>query len=169
MTVQKIAKELNVTIVAVRKAFDEIQYFKLPVIQEVGRSRLLSIDVSPKKMWDMLEPILRNPVIKTYKLVEDISGDIKAGVSALCEYSGLQDNPYPTYAVTKRDLQRFQIKTKKQALTEDEIGCVVQELGYCIDFKDRGLIDPLTVYMSLSEDRKQSGEMEIYIDSMLKE
>lgn len=169
MTVQKIAKELNVTIVAVRKCFDEIQYLKLPIIKDVGRSRLLSIDASSREMWNMLELIFRNPVIKTYKLVEDIAADIKAGISAICEYSGLQDNPYPTYAVTKRDLQRFQIKTRRQALTEDEIGCVVQELGYCIDFKGKGLVDPLTVYMSLNDEQRQSSEIEIYIDSMLKE
>lgn len=169
MTVHKIANELNVTIVAVRKAFDEIQYFKLPVIRDVGRARFLSVDASSEEMWNMLEPIFRNPVIKTYKLVEDISADIKAGVSALCEYSGFQDNPYPTYAVTKRDLQRFRIKTREQALTEDKIGCVVQELGYCIDFKGRGLVDPLTVYMSLRDEQRQRSEIEIYIDSMLKE
>lgn len=169
MTVQEIASALNVTIMAVRKCFDEIQYFGLPIIQDVGKARLLSITVSPKEMWSMLEPIFRNPVIKTYKLVEDISADIKAGISAISEYSGLQDNPYPTYAVTKRDLQRFQIKTREQALTEDEIGCVVQELGYCIDFNGRGLVDPLTVYMSLNDEQRQNGEIEIYIDSMLKE
>ena len=169
MNVQKIAKELNVTTVAVHKCFDEIQYFKLPIIKDVGRSRLLSIDVSSREMWNMIEPIFRNPVIKTYKLVEDIAADIKAGVSAICEYSGLQDNPCPTYAVTKRDLQRFQIKIRQQAVTEDEIGCVVQELGYCIDFKGKGLVDPLTVYMSLSDEQRQNGEIKICIDSMLKE
>ncbi len=169
ITVQEIAKILNVTIVAVRKCFDEIQYLKLPIIQEVGRSRLLSIDAVLKKMWIMLEPIFRNPVIKTYKLVEDISADIKAGMSAICEYSGLQDNPYPTYAVTKRDLQRFQIKTREQALSEDEIGCVVYELGYCIDFKGKGVVDPLTVYMSMSEEQKQDNKIKLYIDKMLNE
>lgn len=168
MPVQEIAKKLNVTIAAVRKCFDEIQYLKLPLIQEIGRSRLLSIDVSSREMWDMLEPVFRNPVIKTYKFVEDISADIKAGVSAICEYSGLQDNPYPTYAVTKRDLQRFQIKTREQAFTEDEIGCVVQELGYCIDFNGRGLVDPLTVYMSLNDEQRQDDNM-LYIDKMLNE
>lgn len=169
MTVQEIAKKLNVTIVAVRKCFDEIQYLKLPLIQEIGRSRLLSIDVSSREMWDMLEPICRNPVIKTYKLIEDVSADIKAGVSAICEYSGLQDNPYPTYAVTKRDLQRFQIKTRKQAFAEDEIGCVVHELGYCIDFKGKGVIDPLTAYMSMSEEQKRDDKIKLYIDKMLDE
>ena len=169
MSVQKIAKRLNVTIVAVRKCFDEIQYLKLPIIKDVGKSRLLSIDASSKEMWNMLEPIFRNPLIKTYKFVGDIAGDIKAGVSAICEYSGLQDNPYPTYAVTKRDLQRFQVKTREQALAEDEIGCVVHELGYCIDFKGKGVIDPLTVYMSMSEEQKQDDKIKLYIDKILNE
>ena len=47
---------------------------------------------------------MRNPVIARYELQEDIKLIKKAGMSALCEYSLLSDNDYPTHAVTKREM-----------------------------------------------------------------
>ena len=58
----------------------------------------------------------------------------KAGISALCEYSILSDNAYPTYAVTKKELKDSGVKVEKQVSELEEIGCVVLELGYFIDF-----------------------------------
>jgi hypothetical protein len=58
----------------------------------------------------------------------------KAGISALCEYSLLSDNVYPTYAVTKKELKDSAVKVEKQVSELEEIGCVVLELGYFIDF-----------------------------------
>lgn len=55
-----------------------------------------------------------------------------SGISALCEYSFLSDNIYPTYAVTKRELKDSGVKMKKQARETEEIGCIVLELWYCI-------------------------------------
>ncbi|MCM1207375.1 MAG: helix-turn-helix domain-containing protein [Ruminococcus sp.] len=169
MSAQEIAEKLNVTTMAVRKCFDEIQYLKLPVIKDVGRARLLSIGISPKELWNLLEPLFRNPVIKTFEFIEDISANIKSGSSAICHYFGLQDNVYPTYAVTKRDLQRFQIKTREQALDDDEVGCVVQELGYCINFNGTGFVDPITVYLSLSDGQKQNSKVKACVDAILNE
>ena len=37
----------------------------------------------------------------------------------------------------------------------EEIGCVVLELGYFIDFKNKKLEDPLSVTLSLTESEKQ--------------
>ena len=37
---------------------------------------------------------MRNPVIKRYNLKEDVHLKKKAGISALCEYSLLEDNDY---------------------------------------------------------------------------
>ena len=61
----------------------------------------------------------------------------KAGISALCEYSLLSDNVYPTYAVTKKELKASGVKMERQAGKLEEIGCVVLELGYFIDFWEK--------------------------------
>lgn len=52
----------------------------------------------------------------------------------MCEYSLLSDNVYPTYAVTKKELKDSGVKVEKQVSELEEIGCVVLELGYFIDF-----------------------------------
>ena len=45
----------------------------------------------------------------------------KAGISALCEYSLLSDNVYPTYAVTKRELKASGVKVEKQVSELEEL------------------------------------------------
>ena len=60
----------------------------------------------------------------------------KAGITALCEYSLLSDNEYPTYAITKKEITESGIRKMKQVHSGEEIGCVVLELGYFIDFKN---------------------------------
>lgn len=57
--------------------------------------------------------VLRNPVISRYELTENVQLEKKAGISALCEYSLLSDNEYPTYAVTKKELAATGIKKMK--------------------------------------------------------
>ena len=45
----------------------------------------------------------------------------------------------------------------KQVHSGEEIGCVVLELGYFIDFKNKKLEDPLSVTFSLTESEKVWG------------
>ena len=57
----------------------------------------------------------------------------------------------------------------KQVHPGEEIGCVVLELGYFIDFKDKKIEDPLSVALTLTETEKQEERIHISIDEMLKE
>ena len=93
----------------------------------------------------------------------------KAGISALCEYSLLSDNVYPTYAVTKKELKASGVKMEKQAGKLEEIGCVVLELGYFIDFCGKGLQDPLSVVLSLTGEEQEEERVDISINEMLEE
>ncbi len=77
-------------------------------------------------------------MIQRFVLREDMKLEKKAGISALCEYSLLSDNVYPTYAVTKKELKDSAVKVEKQVSELEEIGCVVLELGYFIDFLGKG-------------------------------
>ena len=55
----------------------------------------------------------------------------------------------------------------KQAHPGEEIGCVVLELGYFVDFENKGLEDPLSVALSLTEAEKQDERINISIKEML--
>ena len=87
----------------------------------------------------------------------------------MCEYSLLSDNVYPTYAVTKKELKDSGVKEEKQVSELEEIGCVVLELGYFIDFENRGVEDPLSVALSLTAAERQDERISISTNEMLEE
>jgi len=124
---------------------------------------------SLKKFWSEIHSVLRNPVIARYELQDDINLEKKAGITALCEYTLLSDNEYPTYAVIKKELSESGIKEKKKIRRGEEPGCVVLELGYFIDFRKKSMEDPLSVVLSLTDEEKQDERVMISINEMLEE
>jgi len=169
VTVSEAAVKLGVTKMSVSRCFDEIEYLSIDILGTKGKSRVITIPADKKKLWDEIQGILRNPVIARYELAENIQLEKKAGVSALCEYSLLSDNAYPTYAITKKEIAEIGIKKMKQVHPGEEIGCVVLELGYFVDFENKGAEDPLSVALSITEREKQDERIGISIKEMLEE
>lgn len=169
VTVSDAAARLGVTKTSASRCFDEIEYLNIDILDMKGKSRVLTAPADIKDFWRNTQSIWRNPVIARYVLKEDIALEKKAGISALCELSMLSDNEYPTYAITKKEITGAGIKKMKQAYSGDEVGCVVLELGYFIDFEDEALEDPFSVALSLTEEEKQDERIKISIDEMLEE
>ena len=169
MNVTRIAEKLNVTKMSVTRCLDEIEYLDLDILNVSGKTRKISVGENTKNVWESIKPILRNPVITRFQLVDDICLENKAGISALCEYSLLSDNGYPTYAITKKELNDTNIKSYRQISIGEEIGCEVLEVGYFIDFKDKKIQDPLSVIMCLSEADMEDERVQMCIDEMLEE
>lgn len=169
VTVSEAAVRLGVTKTSVTRCFDEIEYLSIDILDAKGKSRAITISEDRKQLWEKLQSVLRNPVIARYELREDIHLDKKAGITALCEYSLLSDNDYPTYAITKKEISEMGIKKMKRVRRGEEIGCVVLELGYFIDFENKKIEDPLSVALSLSDEEKQDERVRISIDEMLEE
>ncbi|MGN0153353.1 MAG: hypothetical protein ACI4A3_02805 [Lachnospiraceae bacterium] len=112
---------------------------------------------------------MRNPLLQEFYLEEDLKqGLLKSGISALCEYSMLNDNGYITYGIVKSQLTEFNIKNKKQIPKGETPSCIVQELGYLIEYKDFGAIDPLTVFMLMKEEREEP-RIDKALEEMLEE
>lgn len=169
MTVTKIAGELQVSKMSVSRCIDEIEYLDIPIITKKGKSRAITTQDEGKELWKKIEPLMRNPVIVRYELIEDVNLKIKAGISALCEYTLLSDNEYPTYAITKKDLKDLNLKAYTKAGKGDQIGCVILELGYLIDFCGKGMEDPLSTMLSLTDEEKEDERICISIKEMLEE
>lgn len=169
MSVTKIAETLGVSKMSVSRCFDEIEYLDIDILDKTGKYRKVTITDETKVLWGKIIPFLRNPVITRYEFTEDVRLQKKAGITALCEYSMLEDNPYPTYAITKKDLQEFQPKQFRQALDGEEKGSVVLEVGYFINYRGKQIQDPLSVWMSVSEEEKEDERIEMSIDEMLEE
>ena len=156
VTASKAAIRLGVTKMSANRCFDEIEYLNVDILGMKGKSRVITVPADIQKLWNDVRVILRNPVIARYELKEDIQLEKKAGITALCEYSLLSDNEYPTYAITKKEITESGIRKMKQVHSGEEIGCVVLELGYFINFKNKKLnitshipINPICVIISL--------------------
>lgn len=169
VTVSEAAVRLGVTKTSVTRCFDEIEYLGIDILDAKGKSRAITVSEDRKQLWEKLQSVLRNPVIARYELREDLLLDKKAGITALCEYSLLSDNDYPTYAITKKEISEMGIKKMKRVRRGEEIGCVVLELGYFINFDNKKIEDPLSVVLSLSDEEKQDERVSISINEMLEE
>ena len=163
------AKRLEVSTKSASRCFDELEYLNVNVLGMKGKSRVINIPDDREQLWQQIESVLRNPVIRRFILRKDMKLEKKAGISALCEYSLLSDNAYPTYAVTKKELKASGVKEEKQASELEEIGCVVLEVGYFTDFLGKGLQDPLSVVLSLTEEEQEEERGDISINEMLEE
>lgn len=163
VNVSDVAKKLGVTKMSISRCFDEIEYLNIDILGTKGKSRVINIPNDIKKIWSDLQPILRNPVIARYELTDDIGLEKKAGISALSEYSLLSDNEYPTYAITKKEITQSGINKMRLVHPGEEVGCVVLELGYFIDYKNKLLEDPMSVALSLSAIEKQDERINISV------
>lgn len=169
MKVSDAAKRLEVSTKSASRCFDELEYLDIGVLGMKGKSRVINVPDDRKELWKQIESILRNPVIRRFVLREDMQLEKKAGISALCEYSLLSDNDYPTYAITKKELKASGVKEEKQASELEEIGCIVLEVGYFIDFLGKGLQDPLSVALSRTREEQEEERVDISIQEMLEE
>lgn len=167
-TVTYLSEQLKVSKMAVSKSFDEIEYLDIGVMDHDGRRRSITIGNDKKSVWEKIRPCMRNPVIRAFNLKEDVHLPKKAGISALSEYSMLEDNGYPTYAVEKSEIGILGIRELKQAAKVEDIGCRVFEVGYFIDCVKENVQDPLSVVLSI-EDELGDERVEISVEEMLKE
>lgn len=169
MNVTKVSLKLDVTKMSVSRCFDEIEFMDIPVLELKGKSRVITIGENRKELWNSIKPVLRNPVLEVFVMETDLNLDIKGGISALSEYSMIEDNSYPTYVVMKKDIGELKLRDYKQSPRGEKPGCLVQEIGYYIPFGDKKGIDPLSLYLSLSEDEIEDERIEKSVREMLEE
>ncbi len=163
------AERVGVSRMSASRCFDEMEYLNIDVLSMKGKSRVITVPEDLEKFWNQNVGILRNPVIQRFILNKDIELEKKGGISALCEYSLLSDNEYPTYAVTKKELKDSGVKTARQVRMSEEIGCIVLELGYFIEFGGKGIQDPLSVMLSMTREEQEDERINISIHEMLEE
>lgn len=163
------AQRLEISRMSASRCFDEMEYLNIPVLGMKGKSRVITVPKDRKVFWQQTKGALRNPVIRKFVLNEDATCTKIAGISALCKYSLLSDNEYPTYGLTKKEIAGSGLKAIKQIQLTDDVGCVVLELGYFIDFDGKGSQDPLSVDLSLTAAEKEDERVGISVDEMLEE
>lgn len=157
VTVSKASLLLGVTKISITRAYDEIESLGLTYVTKASRTRLFSSPSSKRKMWEEIHPFLRSPLLQELPLASALHLDAPyGGLSALAAYSLLNDNPYPTYALTKDKITKA-IEGKTLAPLGEEAKTLVQEVGYFIPFPSKQALDPLSVAL-LYEDKDDGNE-----------
>lgn len=166
VSVTEAAERLAVSKMSITRVFDEIESLDIPVLKKTGRFRRYARIGNKKETWKIIEVFLRSPLLREYHLENEFPEKLmKSGISALAELSMLGDNPYPTYCITKYDIRKKGIDREQEVPRGELPGCIIQELGYCIPFKDGKVVDPLTVYLLLK--KEEDPRVEIALEEMM--
>ena len=168
VTVTKAAGVLGVTKTAVSHSFDELEAINMPYLTVKNRARKLTIAKDKQTAWENMKDGLRNPVIVTYALKECPAANLlTAGLTALAGYSLLSEPACPTFAVSKKAISSLKLTKRHLAPAEDMPVCILQEIGYQIDFGMGTAIDPLSLVLSLSDEEKEEPRISMAVDEML--
>ena len=89
ITVTKAAEILGVSKMSITRCFDELETMNIPYLTVRSRARNLSADKDRKAMWEVLRPVMRNPVITAYALKKVPSVDLPMSGSNLVPESDI--------------------------------------------------------------------------------
>ena len=169
MNVTGAASALGVSKMSVSRCYDELDALEIPELRKSGRTRALTCQ-DKREFWDSIQPVLIDPVISRFSLRQNISEKYPyGGISALAGYTMLADDPYPTYALTRKNIGNIDINRGSLIPPGETPGCVIHKVGYWIDFGDGTKMDPLSVALSISEDDRNDPRVEKAIEEMLEE
>lgn len=170
ITVSQAAEAMQVSKMTITRCFDEIEVLELPILQVKSRARKLYADPDKKAMWQVIKPVLRNPVIRTFRLAEIPQGMLPmSGTSALAEYSMLADNQYPTVAFEKAQIKELNTVAWKQVPAMEQPVCVAHEVGYILPFGEHNAVDPLSITLMLTDEDGTDPRIEMAVNEMLRE
>ena len=79
--VSDVAKRIGVSTKSASRCFDELEYLNIDVLGMKGKSRVINIPDDRKQLWQQIERVLRNPVIRRFVLREDMKIEKKASSS----------------------------------------------------------------------------------------
>lgn len=168
ITVTKAAALLGVTKTAISRSFDELESLRIPYLTVKNRARKLTIPANKREVWENIREYLRNPIIATYSLKDrPVTQLIACGLTALSKYSMLNEPACLTLAVSKKSLSSLQLTKNHFTPVDGEPACILQEIGYQIDFEKAEAIDPLSLVLSLTEDEKEDPRISMAVDEML--
>ena len=171
-TVTEMAKVLDISKMSVSRCFDELEAFKLGMIEDNGKAgRHVRWNKTKRELWEAVRPFLRNPVEKEIFLDCIPPWPLpKSGLTAIRHFSMLADNSFATYAITKQALKNLHPEKLPQVPPELP-AAVIQVMGYtCLYEKTEELIiDPLSAVLSLAQEELNEPRIEGAVKEIMEE
>jgi hypothetical protein len=174
VSVTEAAGEMDVAATTITKCFDELDALELSLIHKGGGKRMFIWAGTGKELWELIEPLLRTPVSKTYYLAEELkSNNLQlGGISAICHYTMLADNAYRTYAAQKRDKKTLGLD-ELQMIPIGEIPTAVVVVAHYqmthITRLSSSVMDPVSAILSLSDTDRNDSRVEEAIEQIMEE
>lgn len=173
ISVTEMAKILCVSKMSVTRSYDELDAFQLGLIEDKGKAgRRFCWHGTKLELWELIRPILRNPVIKEYNLDCIQPWTLpKSGMSAISHFSMLADDPYMTSAITKNEIKKLHLENLPQVPFGELPLTVIQVMGYIYLSEDTEnlVIDPLSAVLSLSVDKLNDPRIEGAVQEIMEE
>ena len=169
MTLTETAKTLGISKMSITRIFDELQALGLNFVNTEGKTRRFIWKNGRRTLWETIRPHLRHPVARQYMFSEQITlGSCKlGGMSAICHYSMLVDDPFKVIAISKAAAKELELSSLPLIPNGEIPDMVVHIVLYSIEYQDGAAIDPLTAILSLSEDDKKDPRVESAIEEIL--
>ena len=170
-SVTQAASILSVAKMTASRAFDELAAVEPAIVATEGRRRVLRPDRNKMALWQRMEPHMGSPVAREHRLAYIPDMDLpRGGVSALCELSMLQDDPWPTFVATKTQEHALGLTPGARNAGTDELeepACVVQVLRYELEPAPGCTVDPLSAILSLPSDERDDPRVASEIENVL--
>ena len=133
--------------VYVTRAAQELDSIGLATITNSGHLKFLRFDAPRRELWEQAQPYLRSPVLRRVRIENTLADLPLAGISALAEYSNLNDDPEQTTALYSRDFDKS-IPTFEYSGHHLELWRYNPRMLCGED----SAVDKLSLYLSLKED-----------------
>ena len=171
VSVTQAANLLGAAKMTASRAFDELAAADPSIVGTEGRRRVLRPGRDKMAMWRRLEPRMSSPVAREHRLGRVPDADLPlGGISALCELSMLQDDPWPTVAATQAQERTLELAADARDTGLDEPedpACVVQVLRYEPVPAPGCAVDPLSAILSLPADERDDPRIAGEIENVL--
>ena len=155
----KMAARLGYSAMTMTRAFDELEATNLGEVTVRGRARCLRFMGNRQEIWTKAQPLLRSPVSKRLFIqhAKDKAGGIRAGLTALAEYSMLAPTAYITYALSREDWKLLRQRRKAVVVPVQEPDAQEIEVWSYPPalFAERDVVDPLSLYLSLRDNQDE--------------
>lgn len=150
-----LAPELGYSSMTLIRAFDELEAAELAESKIVGRERVLRLAGPRRELWQRAAKFLRDPV-KARHFIQPVPPETlgpRAGFSALAAYSMLADPENQVFAMSREHWTSLKqqgalvvLPTREPEAYEIETWTYVPR-----PFREPGVVDPLSLYLSLKQ------------------
>lgn len=147
------------------RAFDELAAIDPSLVKAEGKVRWFTPGANWKALLKKVAPHLFNPAIREYRLARfpAIERLPLSGLSAICHHAGLEEPPFPTFAITKYEEKALGL-TDGKGMTKwrewDGPTCIIHVMSYDLDSMSESAIDPISAILTLSNAEMQDPQTE---------